>query len=167
MKIRNKWRVGTLLFLILIFTVSSVALTITLLEWNMQREQRALGRNALKNESLSRYPFTFLQELTRARIQEDAYAEADLVVEHVLDQYLSMITSVEELRYLTDTVLGIELAKRPLTLADQEIIKSLNAELNANPSEERRLEIEAELKRIHEEITSRAGTSQVTTHISR
>lgn len=137
MKIRDKWRVGAWFFLILIFTVSSVALTITLLEWNMQRAQRALGRTALRNESLSRYSFTFLQELTRARIQEAAYAEADLVVEHVVDQYLSMITSVEKLRYLTDTVLGIEPAKRPLTLADQEIIKSLNAELNANPSVER------------------------------
>ena len=163
MKISDKWRVGAWLLLILIFTVSSVALTITLLEWNIQRAQRALGRNALKNESLSRYPFTFFQELTTAHIQEDAYAEADLIVEHVMDQYLSMITSEERLRYLTDTVLGIEFAKRPLTAADQEIIKSLNAELNTNPSPERRREIEAELKRIYEETTSRAGTDQVTT----
>ena len=51
MKISDKWRVGVWLFLILIFTVSSVALTITLLEWNMQRAQGVLGL------SFS-YPFT-------------------------------------------------------------------------------------------------------------
>lgn len=164
MKLSDKWRVGAWFFLILIFTVSSVALTITLLEWNMQRAQRALGRNALKNESLSRYPFTFLEEFTMAHIQEDAYAESDLIVERVIDQYFSMISSVERLRYRTDTVLSIEPAERPLTAADQEIIKSLNVELNANPSSERRREIEVELKRIHEETTSRAGTDQVTTH---
>ncbi len=163
----NKWRVGAWLFLILIFTVASVALTITLLEWNMQRAQRVLGANALNNESLSRYPFTFPEELTKAQIQKRAYAEMDSIVPQVINQYLLAINSKARLRYRTDTVLGIEPAKRPLTLADQEVIKSLNAELNANPSAERRREIEAELKRIHEETTSRAGTSQVTTHISR
>lgn len=95
MRLSNNIRIGAWLFLILIFTVSSVALTITLLEWNMQKAQRTLGRNALKNESLSRYPFTFPQELTMAHIQEDTYAEADLIVEHVVDQYLSMMTSRE------------------------------------------------------------------------
>lgn len=118
MKLSDKWQVGAWLFLIFIFTVSSVALTIILLEWNMRRTQRALGRNALKNESLSRYAFTFLEEFTIAHIQENAYAEADLIVEHVVDQYLSMITSVEGLRYRTDTVLSIEPAERPLTAAD-------------------------------------------------
>ena len=88
MKIIDRWRVCAWFFLILIFTVSSVALTITLLEWNMQRAQRALGRNALKNESLSRYPFTFLQELTTGRIQKDAYAEVGAIVSEVLNQYL-------------------------------------------------------------------------------
>ena len=167
MKLSHKWRVGAWLFLILIFTVASVALTITLLEWNMQRAQQILGANDLNNESLSRYPFTFPEELTKVQIQKPAYAEMDSIVIQVIDQYLLAINSKERLRYRTDTVLGIEPAKRPLTVADQEIIKSLNAELNANPSEERRREIEAELKRIHEETTSRAGTSQVTPHIGR
>ena len=167
MKLSNKWRVGAWLFLILIFTVSSVALTFRLLEWNMQRARRVLGANALNNESLSRYPFTFPEELTKAQIQKNAYAETASIVPQVIHQYLLAINSKERLRYRTDTVLGIEFAKRPLTLADQEITKSLNAELNANPSSERRLEIEAELKRIHEETTSRAGTEQVTTHINR
>ena len=167
MKLSDKWRVGAWLFLILIFTVSSVALTITFLEWNMQRAQRVLGANTLNNESLSRHPFSFPEELTKSQIQKHAYAETDSIVPQIINQYLLVINPKERLRYRTDTVLGIEPAKRPLTLADQEVIKFLNAELNANPSAERRLEIEAELKRIHEETTSRAGTSQVTTHISR
>ena len=167
MRLSYNVRIGAWLFIISLLTFSSVALTIILLEWNMQRAQQILGTNSLKNESLSRYPFTFPEELTKAQIQKHAYAETDSIVPYMINQYLLAINSRERLRYRTDTVLGIEPAKRPLTLADQEIIKSLNAELNINPSEERRREIEAELKRIHEETTSRAGTEQVTTHTSR
>ena len=167
MKLSNNIRIGVWLFIIGLLTFSSVAITITLLEWNMQNAQQVLSTESLNNESLSRYPFTFPEELTKAQIQKNAYSETDSIVPQIINQYLLVINSKERLRYRTDTVLGIEPAKRPLTLADQEIIKSLNAELNANPSEERRLEIEAELKRIHEETTSRAGTDQVTTHINR
>ena len=167
MRIHNRWRVGMWLFLIIILTVSSVAVTITLLEWNIHRMQRTLGKDTLKNDSLSRHPFAFPRELAKGRIQKDAYAEKDLVVSNLINQYwryLLMMAPAGRPRYRTDTVLGIEAAQRPLTIADQEIIRTLKAELNANPSPERRRTIEAELKRIYEETTSRAGTDEVTTN---
>ena len=168
MRISNKWRVGMWLFLVLILTVSSVALTITFLGRNIQKVQSTAGKDDLENDSLSRHPFSFPQELTAGRIDKNiyvnAYAEDDAVVDRVVTQYLQVMTPAEGPRYRTDIILGIEDAVRTLTSVDQEIIKSLNAELNANPSSERRRAIEAELKRIHEETTSRAGTDQVTTY---
>ena len=152
------------LFLVLILTVSSVALTITFLGRNIQRVQSTAGKDDLENDSLSRHPFSFPQELTGGRTDKNIYAEDDAVVDRVVTQYLQVMTPAEGPRYRTDIILSIEDAVRTLTAVDQEIIKSLNADLNANPSPERRRAIEAELKRIHEETTSRAGTDQVTTY---
>jgi len=163
MKVGKKWRVRAMVFLVISLTLSSVALTITILQWNVKTAQPTTGsNNRLENDSLSRHPFSFPQELVTARIHENDYAEVDFVVAKVVDQYLLTMRPADSPRYRTDTVLGIEYARRPLTSADREIIQSLKAELNANPSLQRQRAIQEQLDRIHIETTTRAGTDSVT-----
>jgi len=152
-----------MVFLVISLTLSSVALTITILQWNVKTAQPTAGsNNRLENDSLSRHAFPFPQELATARIHENDYAEVDSVVAKVVNQYLLTMRPADSPRYRTDTVLGIEYARRPLTFADREIIQLLKAELNTNPSPRRQRAIQEELDRIHTETTSRAGTDQAT-----
>jgi nitrate reductase cytochrome c-type subunit len=112
MKVGKKWRAMGMILLVIMLTVSSFALTTAILQWNVN--QLAKGRaNGLENDSLSRDPFPFPQELATAHIHKNNYFKVDPVVSHVVSQYLLAINPTGLPRYRTDAILRIEYAHRP------------------------------------------------------
>ena len=83
MKVGKKWKVTVMIFLVIMLTVSSFALTTAILQWNVNQLTKG-GDNGLENDSLSRHPFSFPQELATAHIHKNNYFKVDPVVSHVV-----------------------------------------------------------------------------------
>ena len=163
MRIEKKWHVGLMVFLVISLIASSVFLTLSVLNWNLRKAQLDTERGDVlfENDSLSKHPYSLLQELAKGQIQKNDFPKTDLIAAEVVAQLLSTMRPNDFPRYSTDTILGIHHALRSISIIDPRS-QELKAELNTNPAPHRRQEILDELNRIFAKATTRVGFDRIT-----
>ncbi len=158
MQTTNGWRVGITLFLVISLAISSGVVTVVILRENIKKGQ-SIAKGLFVADPLARQGEALPQDLVTAHIQQDDFPEHDFIVSALVTQYVSPGQSTQKIQ--TDTLLKISHAKRPRTSIDEEIVQALQAELTANPPQQRRRAIQDQLERISAETITSAETHRI------